>query len=367
VEYIVKDSKSKVVFVGSQRQYAVMREVIAACPSVDLMVAMSDKIEIESVDSCTARYSVVVSRDYSQDLYNEVDFRTSSAVPDDVATLLYTSGTTGEPKGTVLPHSCFNAQLEFHRVRLSGLSQTDSSLCFLPLSHIFEKAWTYFCLMMGIHVTVNYDPRLVADVLPRVRPTCMCAVPRCWEKVYTAVNERFAGMSAVGRKIVAAAMQVGYRRNLEYLRVGRSVPKYLALKYALYDKLVFSKVKKRIGLDNPNIFPVAGAPLSDSIVEFMRGIGIPVVVGYGLSETTATVSCFPDVNYRIGTVGTPIEDIEVKLGAENEILVKGPTVMRCYFNKEEATREAFTEDGWFRTGDAGKIEEAADTIESLSA
>lgn len=354
VEYIVKDSKSGIIFVGSQRQYSVVREVISACPDVRLIVAMSDKIEIESADRLTVRYSALVGRTHiPDDILAAIRERTSQASPDDVATLLYTSGTTGEPKGTILPHSCFNAQLQFHRERLTSLSAADTSICFLPLSHIFEKAWTYFCLWSGIHVTVNYDPRAIAESLKRVRPTCMCAVPRFWEKAYTSIQERFAAMPAFSRKMFSSALQVGYRRNLEYLRLGRKVPVLLELRYKAFERLVYSRVRKAMGFDNPNILPTAGAPLSDSIVEFFRALGIPVLIGYGLSETTATVSCFPYSNYEIGTVGTVLPGVQVRIAEDGEILVKGPTVMRGYYNKEEQTREAFTADGWFRTGDAG--------------
>jgi len=356
VEYIVKDSKAKIVFVGTQNQYAVMRDVLAACPDVELMVAMSPEIVFDPMDVSTRRFSdLVADCTMNADYVSEVERRMAEAVLDDVATLLYTSGTTGEPKGTVLPHSCFNAQLEFHRRRLDTLSDVDTSMCFLPLSHIFEKAWTYFCLWSGIHVTINFNPKSIAGTLSRVRPTCMCSVPRFWEKAYMAVQDRLASMSGVGRRLFNAALQVGYRRNLEYMRAGKKVPAVLAAEYWLCDKLFYSRIRSAIGFDNPNILPTAGAPLSDSIVEFFRAVGIPILIGYGLSETTATVTCFPRADYKIGSVGTVIDGVRVKIGEDNEILVKGPTVMRGYYNKEAETRAAFTADGWLRTGDAGRL------------
>lgn len=356
VEYIVKDSKSTVICVGTQRQYDVFREVQSECGDVRLILAMSEKIEIEPTDNISVRLSAILSTEASDPEIEEMNRRTAVAAEDDVATLLYTSGTTGEPKGTILPHSCFNAQLEFHKSRLVSLSESDTSLCFLPLSHIFEKAWTYFCLWRGVHVTVNSDTKAISAALLRVRPTCMCAVPRFWEKAYMAVQEKFASMPAMRRRIFKAALQVGFRRNLEYVRLNRKVPFYLALKYKLYDKLVYSKIRRAIGFDNPNILPTAGAPLGDSIVEFFRALGIPIVIGYGLSETTATVTCYPYEDYKIGTVGTVIDGVSVKIGEGGEVLVKGPTVMRGYYNKEKQTEEAFTEDGWFKTGDAGCLQ-----------
>ncbi len=196
VEYIIKDSKARILFIGSQRQYNIARTIATSCPGLTAMVAMSPSIELDADDHTTLTFSTLIGKGASapDTVQAEVTHRSASALPSDIATLIYTSGTTGEPKGTILPHSCFNAQLENHRTRLLSLSDSDTSMCFLPLSHIFEKAWTYFCLWRGIKVTINYDPRKIQETLPRIKPTCMCAVPRFWEKAYTAVQERFASM-----------------------------------------------------------------------------------------------------------------------------------------------------------------------------
>lgn len=364
VEYILRDSKAKVVMVGSERQYHVLREVMSACTDLLAVVAMTDEIEFDFNDNTTVRLSDLIKKGdgVRGECSAEISRRKAEASPDDIATLIYTSGTTGEPKGTILPHSCFNSQLVIHRDMLTMLSEQDTSMCFLPLCHIFEKAWTYFCLWMRITVTVNYDPREIQSTLHRVNPTCMCSVPRFWEKAYTAIQERFGSMNVCLRKLFNAALKTGYKRNLEYLRLGREVPLPLRIKYAFYEKMVYSKIRKAIGIPDANIFPTAGAPLSDSIVEFFRMLGIKIVIGYGLSETTATVTCFPEENYVIGSVGRVIPGIDVKIGDENEILVKGPTVMRGYFNKPEETKNAFTDDGWFRTGDAGRFDECGNLV-----
>lgn len=281
--------------------------------------------------------------------------RRESATPDDIATLIYTSGTTGEPKGAVLTHSCFNAVMEIHRERLTMLSDRDSSVSFLPLSHIFEKAWTYYCLYTGMKIFVNLNPKEIQATLRRVNPTCMCSVPRFWEKVYTVIQDKMSAMSALRRMLLNRALKIGIKRNLGYLRKGRRAPLWLEARYRFYDRQVFGPLRRVIGVDNGNIFPTAGAPISDKIVEFMHGCGINIVVGYGLSETAATVTCYPQYGQEIGTVGTVLPRIRIKIGANGEILVKGPTVMKGYYNKPEATEEAFTADGWFRTGDAGYI------------
>ena len=286
----------------------------------------------------------------------EVARRSAAAKTDDIATLLYTSGTTGDPKGAILPHSCFNAAIEIHHERLTMLSDADTALCFLPLSHIFEKAWTFFALDCGIRVYVNRDPKAIQNTIREVHPTCMCSVPRFWEKAYAAIQEKMGRMKPVSRFMCARALKIGRKRNLDYVRRGLKVPTMLEARYQFYNKRVFEKVKRIMGIEHGNIFPTAGAPLSPAITEFFRTMGVPIVIGYGLSETTATVSCYPTVGYEIGTVGTVLPGIEVKIGADNEILVKGPTVMRGYYNKPQETETAFTPDGFFRTGDAGYID-----------
>ena len=292
----------------------------------------------------------------------EVARRTAAATPEDIATIIYTSGTTGEPKGAVLPHSCFNAVMKIHVERLTMLSDEDTSLCFLPLSHIFEKAWTYFCLYMGMKIYINDDPRAIQHAIREVQPTCMCSVPRFWEKVYTAVQEKLGDMKGIRKWIAARALKVGRRRNLDYKRCGKKVPWLLEKQYQFFDRKVFAPMRKVIGVSRGNIFPTAGAPLSANIVEFLHSCGINIIIGYGLSETTATVTCYPDLNYEIGTVGTTMPEVEVRIGDENEIQIKGPTVMRGYYNKPEATAEAFTDDGWFRTGDAGYIDDSGQLV-----
>lgn len=364
VEYILRNSKAKVVFAGSTRQYKVLREVVGNCPDIIAVVTMSDEIEVDSTDKMTMRLQTLyeLAEKASDMCKKEVERRTAEASPNDIATLIYTSGTTGEPKGTILPHSCFNAQLECHRDILTMVSENDTSMCFLPLSHIFEKAWTYFCLWMKIRVTVNYDPRDIQATLRRVKPTCMCSVPRFWEKAYTAIQEKFSHMGPMAKRLFRGASQTGMKRNLDYMRTGKPVPTGLRVKYALYEKAVYARIREAIGIPRGNIFPTAGAPLSDEIVEFFRAMGINIMIGYGLSETTATVSCFPERDYVIGTVGKLIPVVEAKIGEQNEILVKGPTVMRGYFNNPEETAEAFTEDGWFRTGDAGRFDDEGNLI-----
>ena len=357
VEYIVRDSEAEILFAGDEKQYHIAREVAARVPSLRQIVTY-DNIERDTDDSATLTFTQLMElgKAASEKCRAEVARRSAAAKTDDIATLLYTSGTTGDPKGAILPHSCFNAAIEIHHERLSMLSDADTALCFLPLSHIFEKAWTFFALDCGIRVYVNRDPKAIQNTIREVHPTCMCSVPRFWEKAYAAIQEKMGRMKPVSRFMCARALKIGRKRNLDYVRRGLKVPPMLEARYQFYNKRVFEKVKRIMGIEHGNIFPTAGAPLSPAITEFFRTMGVPIVIGYGLSETTATVSCYPTVGYEIGTVGTVLPGIEVKIGADNEILVKGPTVMRGYYNKPQETETAFTPDGFFRTGDAGYID-----------
>lgn len=357
VEYIVNDAGIQILIVGAQPQYDVAREVLRRSKVLRQIVVVEDvKKSVDDLTTISFTDLEKLGDSASERTRKEVNHRRASATPEDVATLIYTSGTTGEPKGAVLPHSAFDAAIEFHNRRLTMVSDHDTSLCFLPLSHIFEKAWSYFCLCNSIVVNINPDPHVIHDAIREVRPTCMCSVPRFWEKAYSAIDDKMSRMTGFKAWMVRQAIKTGRRRNIEYVRMGRKVPRLLEWRYRFFDKKIFSTVKKAIGVENGNIFPTAGAPLSPNITEFFHICGINVLIGYGLSETTATVSLFPDTGYEFGTIGCVLPGVEVRIGENDEILVKGPTVMRGYFNKPQATADAFTPDGWFRTGDAGRID-----------
>ena len=356
--YIINDAGCPLLFVGNTTQYRIARAALPLCPSLKRIVVIKP-IAFDDDDTSSMLWEdfMKVGREASDEIRTMVNARSATAVPEDIATLVYTSGTTGEPKGAILTHSNYDAAMESHLQRLTMVSDKDVSMAFLPLSHIFEKGWSYFCLVKGVKIAVNRDPQDIQSTIQQVRPTCMCAVPRFWEKVYTAVQEKIATMSPVMRMLVGMALKVGRRRNIDYARVGRKAPWWLEARYRFFDAKVFSLLRKAIGIDHGNIFPTAGAPVSPKIVEFFHACGINIVVGYGLSETTATVTCFPEVGWEIGSVGTPIPFVKLMIGDENEVLVKSPMVMRGYYNKPEETAKAFTSDGWFRTGDAGYIDE----------
>lgn len=355
-DFIVRDGGARVLFVGDKHQYPMAYRHWKANPDIKkIVVFKNDGLQLFDDDTVTVFWDdfVRLGMNASDKIAMEVEARTGRGLPDDMATLIYTSGTTGEPKGVVISHSNYDAAIEKHIKMLHSIKDSDLSMSFLPMSHILEKAWCYFCICRGVSIAVNYDPRIIADTIHTVHPNLMCCVPRFWEKVYAGVKEKIEEMSRLQKMMIRRSLRIGKTRNLKYLRTGRNVPWLVEKEYRFWDKRVFSRLKHAVGIPDPNFFPTAGAPLSDTICEFFRSIGIDIIIGYGLSETTATVSFFPQVGYEIGTVGVPLPGLKVKIDDNGEILVKGATVTPGYYNNPEANAAAFTDDGYFRTGDAG--------------
>ncbi len=360
-DFIVNDGQPRILFVGEKHQYPLAYNYWKKHPDqIDrIIIFKNDGLDRFPDDSVSISWEdfMKIGVEADEDIRILVEQRTDRGLPEDIATLIYTSGTTGEPKGVCLSHSNYDAAMEAHLKFLINVTDKDLSMAFLPMSHILEKAWCFFCLTKGIRIAVNEDPRIIQDTIKEVHPNIMTCVPRFWEKVYSAVKEKISKMSKMQQMMVGRAIRVGYRRNLGFRREGKPVPSLLEKEYQFWDKKVFSKVKEAIGIPNPKMFPTAGAPLSPRITEFMQSIGINVIIGYGLSETTATVSAFPLEGYEIGTVGKPLPMVKVKIDKEGEILVKGATVTAGYYNNPDANAKAFTDDGWFRTGDAGYLTE----------
>ena len=357
VQYIVNDAAIRYLFVGEQFQYDAAFSVFGFCESLQQLIIFDRSVQKDPRDLTSIYWDEFLA--LGKDLAHEalIAGRTSRVEEHDLMNILYTSGTTGEPKGVMLRYSNYNEIFRVHDELLSLLTDQDVSLNFLPLTHIFEKAWTYFCLRRGVLVCVNLRPSDVQQSLREVRPTVMCSVPRFWEKVYQGVHERIANESPLRRALMLDALKVGREHNLDYVRAGKVPPMMLRLKYKFYERTVYALLKKTIGLENGNFFPTAGAAVSNEICEFAHSVGLNMMVGYGLTESTATVALYPLTGFEVGSVGRVIPGLEVKIDDNQEILLRGKTITDGYYKKPVSTSQAFTPDGWFRTGDAGYLKD----------
>lgn len=353
IEYIINDAEIEVLCVGEQAQYDNALEVIKNSKFLKHIIVFDPSVNLKG-ESRAMYFEDFMRKGDDQSLQKVVDKRTKAATEDDLAIIMYTSGTTGESKGVMLPHSCLLEAMRIHDQRLVHIKRSDTSMAFLPLTHIFERAWTYFCLWQDIRVYLNQRPTDIQNTLKEVRPTLLCAVPRFWEKIAAGVQLKIDSFSPLKKALVAWALAVGEEYNIGYKKDLKRVPCGLAIRYKIADRLIFSTLKKVVGLDKGRLFPVAGAALDDKLAKFFISLGLPIMYGYGLTETTATVCCYPYHNYVIGSMGTLMPDVQVKIGEDGEILVKGKTVCSGYYKKPEINANSFI-DGWFRTGDAGKL------------
>lgn len=357
IQFMINDAHVRFLFVGEQEQYDKAHRVFALCGSMERIIIFDRSVRISNHDPHALYFDDFLKLGESLPRQTEVESLYAEATFDDIANILYTSGTTGDSKGVMLSHGQYHAALEAND-RCVPLTEKDRVLNFLPYAHIFEKGWTLLSLSEGASLIINTYPQEVQKSMRETHPTSMCAVPRFWEKVYSGVMEKIESSSAVQRKIFRNALAVGRKHNIEYISRGKRPPLPLHLEYEMINKTIFSLVRKELGLTNPNIFPTAGAAISSHVEEFVHSIGLNMLAGYGLTESLATVSCnHRGKPYTIGSVGYPIEGIDVKVSEEGEILLKGPTITRGYYNREAQTRAAFTDDGYFRTGDAGYIKD----------
>jgi long-chain acyl-CoA synthetase len=351
VSYIVRDARIGVLFAGEQPQFDHALELLSA-DEISRIVALDERVDLRGCRQACHFQDFVAQGDHPP---SEQEQRRREALyrMDDLLTLIYTSGTTGEPKGVMLDFANIAACFDMHDRRLD-VGGGDVSLCMLPLSHVFERIWTYYVLCRGAENVYIRDPQQVMDVIEEVRPTLMCAVPRLYEKAYAAIQARVAKAPPLGRALFAWATKVG-TRVVASRQTGSSLSLLLSIQRALADRLVFRALRGRFG-GRTRLLPVAGARLGDEVNLFFQAMGFNIKYGYGLTETTATVCCYEDARFKLGSIGTPLDGIEVTLGDRNELLVRAPTVMRGYYNKPDATRAVMTDDGFLRTGDAGDVD-----------
>ncbi len=348
VAYILNQSGCRLVFVGDDDQRAVVESILDRCPLLERIVVL---VGTGSADVLT--FADLRQSGRNDDRSAEVAARRERLDTNDLASIIYTSGTTGEPKGVMLSHSNLAHQMDAIDT-FFDVGPDDRSLCFLPLSHVYERAWSYFIFSQGAQNYYLSNPRDVVDYLPDVKPTAMVSVPRLYEKVYAGVMSNVEASSALKKKLFNWAIGVG-GRYAGALDAGEKPGWSLRISHAVADKLVLAKIRDVVG-GPKNFFSAGGAPLSATIEEFFYAAGLLVCQGYGLTETSPMVTCNSPGRFRFGTVGHPIPGCEIKIADDGEILVRGDNVMQGYYDNPEATAEVLR-DGWLHTGDIGEIDE----------
>ena len=357
IQYMINDASIRYVFVGEQYQYDTAFRVFKMCPTLRQLIIFDKNVVRDERDQVSIYFDEFLKMGEGSSHADEVARRVAAIKPDDLINILYTSGTTGVSKGVMLTQRMYTAAIPAND-KIMDLSENDVIMNFLPFTHVFERAWSYWCLSRGCQLAINLRPQDIQMTLREVHPTCMAAVPRFWEKVYSGVQEKIAESSSMQRRLMLDALAVGKRYNVEYRLRGLVPPVALKLKYMFYDKTILSLLKKRLGLERANFFPTAGAAIPPQVEEFVHSVGIRMTAGYGMTETTATVSCdWHHSPTSIGSVGRVLEGIDIKFGENNEILLRGETITKGYYRKAEITAQAYDEDGWFHTGDCGYIKD----------
>jgi len=356
VKYMVSDAKIHYIFVGEQYQYDTAYRVLKIEHSMRRLIIFDHAVRKDPQDMVSLYFDEFLALSDGKDHSKEIAQLTAESDEDDLANILYTSGTTGISKGVMLTHRMYNAAFRGH-IGALPLSDRDLIMNFLPFTHVFERGWSYLCIKTGCTLAVNRRPQNILQSLREVHPTCMCAVPRFWEKVYAGVQEKINTSSPIQRRMLEDALRIGKEYNVDYKMRGLTPPLALKMQYLFYEKTVIALLLKTLGLERGNFFPTAGAAIPPVIEEFVRSAGIMMIVGYGLTESTATVSCDRwNMPITLGSIGRVLDGVKVKFGENNEILLKGDTITKGYYRKAEITAMAIDEDGWFHTGDAGYMQ-----------
>jgi long-chain acyl-CoA synthetase len=350
VKYIINDSDAKIVVCSNRDLWLKIEAVKAELPSVRHFVLIE-----EQGPRGTLSLSEVMDKGKAAAAADPGLFeRKALAVrPDDLASIIYTSGTTGVPKGVMLSHANFVSNTKALDAVIRFVD-TDTILSFLPLSHVLERMTTFSFLYKGATIAYAQSIETVAENLQEVRPTIMISVPRLFDKIYAKVMDNVLTQSALKRRIFFWALRVGKKAGARKIR-NQPVPWGLRLQRSLAAKLVFSKIVEKTG-GRVRFFVSGGAPLSSDVAEFFYAVGITILEGYGLTETSPVLACNTFEKMKFGTVGAPVPGVEIRIAPDGEILARGPNVMKGYYKKDLETREAL-EGGWFHTGDIGHFDD----------
>jgi len=345
VAYILNHSQAKIAFIENAAQFKKVEAVHKELKSLKKIISF-DKISDDEV------YLMKTLLSESAYAVEDFEYRCHSIHPEDLATVVYTSGTTGQPKGVMLAHRCLSSEIEALS-QLFELSEEKESLLFLPLAHILARGVQFYQLTQGfVHAYAESIDKLMDDIR-EVRPHFMISVPRIFEKIYTKILSDLEGAPFYKKEVFKWAVRVG-KRVSELRQKKKSISWTDQIQHQIALKLVFNKLHQRLG-GQLKFFISGGAPLSQEIGEFFDAANVHIFEGYGLTETTAAVNCNSPQHYRFGTVGQVLANVEEKLGPDGEILVRGAHVFQGYFRDEAATKEAFTADGFFKTGDIGEF------------
>jgi long-chain acyl-CoA synthetase len=353
--YILSHSDSRLCFVGDREQLDRVLSIRSRLPRFERIVVFD---EVADVPPGVVTLEDALRQGRAHASHADIDARIDGLEPADRATVIYTSGTTGNPKGVMLTHGNLMANVRQVNDHYGGrLALQHNFLSFLPLSHALERmGGCYVAISQGIKVSFAEDISTLLQNLREVRPTSFVAVPRMFEKMYDAIQARLADASPLRRAIFRWGMTVA-RRNVAYVRHDRTRRGLFALRYRLADRLLFRRIKRALGLDRLRFAVSGGNALSPEVATFFMGMDVHIVEGYGLTEASPIVSANPHTGLKAGTVGMALPNTVVNIAADGEILVRGPQVMLGYYKDEEATRAAFTEDGFLRTGDLGRFDE----------
>ncbi|MDQ6651192.1 MAG: long-chain fatty acid--CoA ligase, partial [Acidobacteriota bacterium] len=356
VRYILKDSGARVLMLENEKKFLEIRDILAECPAVEHVVffekpSSQDGERAQKISLAELEKRGHALEEQGPELINNLAHQLK---PEDLATIIYTSGTTGEPKGVMLTHSNLVSNLIDSSGHLS-FAKDDSALSVLPLSHVLERMAMYMYLYHGMAIYFGESLEAMGANLREVKPTIFVGVPRIFEKIFARVKEKSAEKGRVNLAILNWAVSVG-KDHAKLAVSHQKIPPWLAFKHRLADKLIFSKMRQALG-GRIRLLISGGAALPEELGYIFLGAGMPIVQGYGLTETSPVITASTIDDNRVGTVGKPIRNVDVRLASDGEIETRGPQVMRGYYNKPEETQAVFTDDGWFKTGDIGTIDE----------